>query len=124
MVAVENVQVLTDDSNSLDFNNVTEVQPVFEVKDLTDEPWDAQKNTNAAVSYPLIGNTAFTKEQFVFRDSIDTSRISPVLAHSTPAFNFKWELAIEKNNDEDIATQPTAIVTLLFYPNPYFDQRY
>lgn len=95
----------------------------FTSRNLVEEEWTANaSNTKDALQCVGSSGVQINSTTAVYCNSVDTSHIGRTLMHSTPNFNFDWSVDVAFADGS--AEQVTCEVYLLFYPNPYFDQRY
>lgn len=88
---------------------------------LVDSPWDAAANKDAKASlYPSFQKS--NDDTAVSSKTIDVGSIGHVFYQSTPSFNFSWQTSATFSSQPSV--DPDVLIYLLFYPNPYFDQRF
>lgn len=120
MVNVESIRI---DNNSGNPSNIKKNTVTLELDNLVDTPWSPSANQKGSVEiFQPVDFRSTDSEAGLFLNRVSTSDIGYTFAHSTPCFNFTWRV------NATYSTAPTDTVNvkviLLFYPSPYFDQRY
>jgi len=119
MMQIENIVVDNPGGQA----NLRASSVAVEFRDLV-EPFVSTKGKigKQTTILPPVDQVYIDNSGALFTRGTSTGDIGYTLSHSTPCFNFSWKVTAEYNTTP---TDPPGVqLVLLFYPNPYFDQRY